>query len=494
MGLLLGEADHSYCRASAWETEYNSRRSIPQFCGCQQLEIGRDNIPEHQSSMGSIHSGSICRSSEHPTEQICQLETRPQCDQSRCISDELGRGKRICVPPILFDQSSSGEDQQGRLHSSGNSASMAGAGVVSTVVEDGSGSTDFIATDSQNAYFSQRRASSPDVGGEIATGSVEGVRGNLIDSQVSSEAQSIMDDARRAGTKKAYGYAWNKWSGWCNSRHVDPFQAPLGYVLNFLTEIFSAGLEYSTMNSYRSAISAKHAGINGMKIGQHPKVTALLKGMFNRRPPQPRYMHTWEVDEVLQFCKNWPNDEGLDLKQLSFKVTMLMALTGAMRQSELHLLRIDQMIDTGVEIKFHIGGLTKTRKTGQAPITVIFNNYPEDPKLDVASCIRAYIARTHSRRGGYKQLLISFVKPHKPIVSASIARWLLTLMQLAGIDTDKYKAHSTRGAATSKARRLGISVQEIMDRACWARESTFMRFYYRESEANTFQSKVLDST
>jgi hypothetical protein len=134
-----------------------------------------------------------------------------------------------------------------------------------------------------------------------------------------------MQDARRAGTQKAYGYA------------------AVEHVINFLAELFDAGMEYSTVNGYRSAISAKHAGIDGVKVGQHKKVCELLKGMFNRRPPQPRYMDTWDVSKVLDLIRGWPEDDGLDLRTLSFKVTMLMALTGAMRQSELHLLKISEM-------------------------------------------------------------------------------------------------------------------------------------------------------
>ena len=40
------------------------------------------------------------------------------------------------------------------------------------------------------------------------------------------------------------------------------------------------------------------------KIGSHPLVSQLLKGMFNLRPPQPRYSHTWNVSHVLSYTKS----------------------------------------------------------------------------------------------------------------------------------------------------------------------------------------------
>jgi hypothetical protein len=135
--------------------------------------------------------------------------------------------------------------------------------------------------------------------------------------------------------------------------------------------------------------------------------------------------------------------------------------------------------------------LTKTRKTGQGPLTIEFVRYPEDPKLDVVSCIQEYKDRTAPIRGDTKQFLISYVKPHKAVVPCSIARWLQMLMQLAGIDVSKYKAHSTRSAATSKAKIMGLSAQEIMERANWKRESTFSRFYHKDTKEQNFQKSVL---
>jgi hypothetical protein len=245
------------------------------------------------------------------------------------------------------------------------------------------------------------------------------------------------------------------------------------------------------MNGYRSAISAHHVGIQGVKVGQHLQICALLKGMFNKKPPQPRYMETWDVNMVLDMFRSWPDNSGLDLKQLSLKVTMLMAVTGAMRGSELHLLRIDQMLDLGNTIQFHIGGLTKTRKVGEGPVVVDFDEYPQEQKLDVVLCIRAYWARSFHIRGEEKQFLISYVKPHKAIATCSVARWLQTGMKEAGIDISIYKAHSTRSASVSKARTVGLSAAEIMARANWVRESTFQRFYCRKTGLS-FQQAVLD--
>ena len=61
-----------------------------------------------------------------------------------------------------------------------------------------------------------------------------------------------------------------------------------------------------------------------------------------------------------------------------------------------------------------------------------------------------YLERTTALRNGSPQLFHSFIRPFNPVVKGSIARWLRTLIQEAGV-TGGYTAHSVRGAATSVA-------------------------------------------
>ena len=68
----------------------------------------------------------------------------------------------------------------------------------------------------------------------------------------------------------------------------------------------------------RSALSATLPPIEGHPVGQHPLVTSLLQGVFNERPPMPRYNTTWEVGVVTLFIKDKMADStSLTLKDLS---------------------------------------------------------------------------------------------------------------------------------------------------------------------------------
>jgi len=174
---------------------------------------------------------------------------------------------------------------------------------------------------------------------------------------------------------------------------------------------------------------------------------------------------------------------------------MLLALTGARRSSELQKLDTQFMSFDGNVAVFGIPTLTKNQRPGDKAKEFRFSGFPSCPAICVVDTLRRYCARTTELRSGPKQpLLLSFRKPHKPVTSSTIARWLLTVMADSGVDTDKYKAHSTRGASTSAARQKGAPVADILHAADWSRASTFQRFYCREvsEQPRAFSDYVLE--
>ena len=51
-----------------------------------------------------------------------------------------------------------------------------------------------------------------------------------------------------------------------------------------------------------------------------------------------------------------------------------------------------------------------------------------------------------------------------------------------------FSAHSTKGAATSKAWAASVNVDTILAKVGWARESTFEKFYRRDTEGPSVES------
>ena len=106
-------------------------------------------------------------------------------------------------------------------------------------------------------------------------------------------------------------------------------------MLEFLPNLFSEGLEYRIINGYRSAISAYHEKAERIPIGQHPKVYQLLSGVFNKRPPQPKYTVMWDISKVIDYISTLGKNANLSTKTITLKLTTLLAILSSNRASEL---------------------------------------------------------------------------------------------------------------------------------------------------------------
>lgn len=270
----------------------------------------------------------------------------------------------------------------------------------------------------------------------------------------------------------------------------------MALIADFITEQWKSGLSYSTINGYRSAISAFHEQIEGMPVGQHPLVKRALAGVFNENPPQPKYTDMWDVGVVLKYIDSLGPNGDLDDGQMTRKLTMLLALSNASRASELQALNVGMgcMEDRDDHMVFILPKLTKTRRPGEKPGRLVLHQYQENPRLDVVRCVRSYIVRSKDWRTteAHHQLLLGTVEPHKPVVTSTISNWLKKLMSEAGIDTSTYTGHSVRSASVSKAKAGGVSVADIVRKANWKNASTFHKFYDRTVtwDSDTFAQAV----
>ena len=134
---------------------------------------------------------------------------------------------------------------------------------------------------------------------------------------MSGSAQNLLLAAWRKGTSDSYSLARRKWASWCSERKINPVCADIASILDFLT---NSGKAYRTLNVYRSSISMTHPPIDNLRVGEHPLVSQLLKGMFHSQTPLPRYSVTWDIQTVVDHIKSLGKNETLSLKCLSQKL------------------------------------------------------------------------------------------------------------------------------------------------------------------------------
>ena len=89
---------------------------------------------------------------------------------------------------------------------------------------------------------------------------------------------------------------------------------------------------------------------------------------------------------------------------------------------------------------------------------------------------------------------MSYIRPHRPVSSSTLARWMKEALAEANVDTGIFKAHSSRGASITAAAEAGISLPQILTLADWSGPSTFNKFYYRPNFDAQPGRAILEST
>lgn len=227
-------------------------------------------------------------------------------------------------------------------------------------------------------------------------------------------------------------------------------------------------------------------------MGCHPLVVRFLTGVYNLRPTKPKYIETWDVSKVLCYLKTLSPEENLSLKLLTYKLVMLISLTQASRSQSIAILSIENMKKDEKSFVLYYSGLLKQCRKGKVNPVVQLYKYSVDSDICVYKTLEEYLKRTQSLRGTETRLILSYIKPYKPVTSTSISRWIRLVMKNSGIDVEKFGSHTTRSAVSSKVKQSGVPIADIMKVAGWSSDTTFSRFYDKPLEDNeSFQRAAL---
>ena len=128
-------------------------------------------------------------------------------------------------------------------------------------------------------------------------------------------------------------------------------------------------------------------------------------------------------------------------------------------------------------------------------LSELFHSFEEDVSLCVVAVLNEYLKRSEKWRTSDEwELLLSFVQPHKPVVSSTISGWIKKVLTISGVNVGVFKGHSTHSASTSKAALSEHSVPDILERGCWSNSSTWKKFYNKQVELSSerFQKSVFN--
>ena len=151
---------------------------------------------------------------------------------------------------------------------------------------------------------------------------------------LSEEAANLAAKARRPSTRATYNSCLSKYFSWCRGCQINPHKAPLGAVVEFLTEQFK--------HKDAKPRSARFDG--GLTVSTSPTLTNLIKGAFHERPPERSLVPAWDPSLALGMIADSPYEPMhlLDLPELTRKTVLLVAAASGRRVSEIHALSMKE--------------------------------------------------------------------------------------------------------------------------------------------------------
>jgi hypothetical protein len=228
--------------------------------------------------------------------------------------------------------------------------------------------------------------------------------------------------------------------------------------------------------------------IEGKPIGSHSLIKNILSGCYNLNPPKLKYNSSWDPNVAITFIASLGDNRLLRLTILARKTVVLLALASLLRVSELAAINLQSIAFLNDGGNFSLFKPRKAQHSG--PLQSFFIPSLQDPGSCPVEAVRSYIDVTTPYRNSSNntKLFILCIKPHRVVTSNTVSGWIRSLLTAAGIDTAIFSAHSTRGAAASKAFNVGMSMDAILKAGHLSRESTFSKFYKRNQIASVAET------
>lgn len=423
----------------------------------------------------------------------------------------LEQSTRICVSTISNDSSHFAQDSNIMLQNSVDRTFVA-----TKVVVHRSDSAPGVTSSSTSAVArltvaGKRKVSAPErLNAESSRMGViqQSVRANNF----SAEVAEMVATSRRPGTNKIYDAKWSIFVRWCHRRKIDPIEAPINSIADFLLYLFRArNCQMSTIKGYRSAISNTLRFVSGRTVGSHPVLSELIRSMELRRPVYRPLTPRWNLSWVLICLGKHPFEplHKASMLHVTMKTVFLLAFASSKRRCEIHALSASEdnirfnKTDGSVSLQFVTGFLAKTQLPSVSPDPIVIpclsktlNNQNPDRLLCPVRALKFYIRMTKPFRKGRDRLFLS-IRGNRDVSKATISRWIVATVKLAyskltsrDISLMHIKAHDLRAFSSSWAYLSKACLEDILRAAVWNRPSTFSRFYLRDMSR---QSQALNS-
>ena len=259
----------------------------------------------------------------------------------------------------------------------------------------------------------------------------------------------------------------------CSNFNLNDVSRTAENIVQFLTNLFNKGRSYSVINSLKRGINSIACLQPYKSISDHPLIRDFTKGVFNLRPPRPRYSTTWDVRIVFYYLESIEDNVHLSDKLLSQKLLILLLLLSGQRLSTIFHFTVDRTTLSDISCSFSPVNALKHSRQGKKLDVSMFNKYPID-KLCAIQCLVKYLKRRNNRVEREQTLFITYCKLFKAVSQDSMSRCIKDIF--SKLKRFNFSPHSTRAASISKAKVTGIAIDDILSKGCWINAENVFKY------------------
>ena len=156
------------------------------------------------------------------------------------------------------------------------------------------------------------------------------------------------------------------------------------------------------------------------------------------------------------------------------------------------------MVNTGDKVTSYFHKLHESWRKGKPLPSLTVYPYSPDKQSCVAQTLNRYLEMTKDKTDPSRTpLLLSCVKLYNEIASSTVSGWIKKVLQLANVDTNVFKGHSTRSASTSKAMLKGLALSDIYvgghgQEHQLGKNFTIIKLFHQKRNSSMLFSKTID--
>jgi hypothetical protein len=113
----------------------------------------------------------------------------------------------------------------------------------------------------------------------------------------------------RTSTRNTYNYGWKVFASWWNRQGFLDEDISPSRLVDFLMSKYWEGYSGSSIAGFRSAVSVTAPKWKGAPVGQSELVVQCMKNIDLKRPSEPAYATTWDLDLLTDWLNTFPSNQ-----------------------------------------------------------------------------------------------------------------------------------------------------------------------------------------